>query len=231
MKKTIFILSTFLVLVMVAGIALFMEFKSLNKEYNNLLDRHQRSVSNHPDTVTIISFVKDTLYNTSTTMYAPVQTTEDLSGYVSKAEADKMAAALNVAANKIDRLNSQLISVKAEGKGTRHKDTVTNTEWLTMKDIVFDVKVNLTNDSIFPSAKIRLTQAYAPFKRNIFSRTEYRSVIQANDQRVRISEIIDVNKVPKSTRWGISAFGGPIVSQQGLAYGAGIGVTFDLIQF
>lgn len=231
MKKTVFILSTFLVLALVAGCALFVKFKSVNKEYNNLLDRHQRMVGNHPDTVQIISLVKDTVHNTSTTTYAPVQTTEEISGYVSKAEADRMAEALNVAANKIDRLQSQLITIKAETKGTRHKDTVTNTEWLTMKDNVFDVKVNLTNDSIFPSAKIRLTQAYAPFKRNIFSRTEYRSVIQANDHRVRISEIIDVNKIPKSSRWGISAFGGPMVSQKGLTYGVGMGLTFDLIQF
>jgi len=136
-----------------------------------------------------------------------------------------------VAANKIDRLQSQLISVKAEAKGVRNKDTVTNTEWLTMKDNVFDVKVNLSNDSIYPSAKLRLTQAYAPYKRNIFSRTEYRSVIQANDHRVRISEIIDVNKVPKSSRWGVSLFGGPVVSGHGLTYGAGLGLSFDLIQF
>lgn len=231
MKKTIFILSTFLVLALVASAALFFELRSMGTEYNNLLDRHQRVVGNHPDTVQVISFVKDTVYNTSTTTYAPVQTTEDLTGYVSKAEADKMAEALNVAANKIDRLQSQLITIKAEVKGTRHKDTVTNTEWLTMKDNVFDVKVNLMNDSIFPSAKLRLTQAYAPYKKNMFSRTEYRSVIQANDHRVRISEIVDVNKVPKSSRWGISAFGGPIVSQQGLTYGAGLGLTFDLIQF
>src|SRR5690606_22631079 len=100
-----------------------------------------------------------------------------------------------------------------------------------MRDPVFDVKVNLGNDSIFPSAKIGLAQAYAPYRKNIFSRYEYRSVVRASDTRVQITNIYDVNKIPKSPRWSIGVFGGPVATPTGLTYGVGVGLSYDIIQF
>ena len=180
----------------------------------------------------IIDTLYDTITNTTTVIYKPVVTTKDPANFVSKGLADTLAKALKVAVNKIERLEAKIISIQASGKGERSIDTTTKAEWLMLNnDPTFDVRVNLTNDSIYPTVRLRLMQAYAPYKKNIFSRTEYRSVIRANDARVRITDIQEVNKVPKSPRWGISAFGGPMVSNIGLNYGFGVGLTYDIIQF
>ncbi len=230
MNKTTFFLLCALAASLVVGTILFREWKSTLQEYNNLSGRYQAALNQEP--ITIIKEVIDTARNTSTTVYAPSQVSGEVQNYVSKEQADRMAEALNVAAKKIDRLESLLITMKGEGKGERHIDTTTKNEWLVLKnDPSFDVKVNLSNDSIYPGVRLRLMQAYAPYRKNIFSRTEYRSAITVDDHRARISEIIDVNKVPRSPRWSIGVFGGPLVSQHGFSYGAGLGLTYDLIQF
>lgn len=232
MKKLTFFLIVALIATIVGAILLFREWKSTQSELDNVSGRYQTLLQHRPDTIPVIQYVQDTSANTSLTTYAPVQTSNDVSGYVSKGIVDTMAMALNVAAKKIDRLESLLISIEGKGKGERQRDTITKTEWLVLKnDPTFDVKVNLSNDSIYPSMRLRLTQAYAPYRRNIFSRTEYRSVIKASDHRVKISEIIDVNKVPRSPRWSLGVFGGPLVSTHGFSYGVGLGLTYDLIQF
>lgn len=180
----------------------------------------------------IIDTVYDPVANTSTTTFIPLRTTSQVSNFVSKGMADTMATALKVAVKEIESLKSMVLSLSGSGKGERIIDTNKKMEWLVMNnDPTFDVKVNLTNDSIYPSVNLRLTQAYAPYKKNIFSKTEYRSVIRASDSRVRISEIRDINKVPTSPRWGVSAFGGPMVHKNGFGYGFGVGLTYDLIQF
>lgn len=180
----------------------------------------------------IIDTFYDTKSNTSSTTFMPIQTSGQVSNFVSKGMADTMAVALKVAVKEIESLKSMVVSLSGSGKGERIIDTNKKMEWLVMNnDPTFDVKVNLTNDSIYPSVNLRLTQAYAPYKKNIFSKTEYRSVIRASDSRVRISEIRDINKVPTSPRWGLSAFGGPMVHKNGFGYGFGVGLTYDLIQF
>src|SRR5690606_33518559 len=132
---------------------------------------------------------------------------------------------------RIERLTSKLITLEAAGKGERITDTIKKTEWLVMRDPVFDVKVNLGNDSIYPIARIKLDQAYAPYRKNIFSRYEYRSVIRASDSRVQISNVYDVNRVPRSPRWGIGVTAGPVITPSGLTWGAALGVSYDIIQF
>src|SRR5690606_8074253 len=187
--------------------------------------------TNNAAPLIIEKVIPDTSTNKVSYIYQPIETTGPVEGYVSKGLADTLAAALNVATKQIDRLTAKLISVEGAGKGERVTDTIHKTEWLVMRDPVFDVKVNLGNDSIFPSAKIGLAQAYAPYRKNIFSRYEYRSVIRASDARVQISNIYDVNKVPKSPRWGIGVTAGPVVTPNGLTWGAALGVSYDIIQF
>lgn len=202
------------------------EYDILHGQYNTVLQKGSQAP------LPIIESKYDPVSNTSSTTYAPIQTTNAVSNFVSKGVADTMAQALKVAVNEIQSLKSMVVSLSASGKGTRLVDTNKKEEWLVLNnDPTFDVKVNLLNDSIYPAVNLRLTQAYAPYKKNIFSRTEYRSVIRASDSRVRISNIIDVNKIPKSPRWGISAFGGPLMHQQGISYGVGLGLTYDIIQF
>ncbi|WP_185213754.1 hypothetical protein [Sphingobacterium mizutaii] len=232
MKKSIFILSLLLIVALAGCIILVREYNAEKKERLTLQEQYDLAIKENG---AIPLEPKDTIFIDSskvTYIYNPIRTTGPIDGYVSKGLADTLATSLKVAVKEIDRLQSMLITADAKGKGERTKDTVTKTEWLVMKpDPVFDVKVNLTNDSIFPSANIRLSQAYAPYRKNIFSRYQYRSAIMASDPRIRISEVYDVNRVPKSPRWGIGLTVGPVVSPKGLTWGASLGLSYDVIQF
>ncbi|WP_313261863.1 hypothetical protein [Sphingobacterium sp.] len=232
MKKTIFILSLLVIVALAGCIILVRKFYDERKERLTLQEQYDIAIKEN-GAVPLVPI--DTVYIDSSKkalIYPPIRTTGPLDGYVSKGLADTLATSLKVAVKEIDRLQSMLIIAEGKGKGERTKDTLTKTEWLVMKpDPVFDVKVNLTNDSIFPSAKIRLSQAYAPYRKNIFSRYQYRSAIMASDPRIRISEVYDVNRVPKSPRWGIGLTVGPVMSPKGLTWGASLGLSYDVIQF
>lgn len=232
MKKTTIILIVALVVSVVAIFILTRKWVNSEKEYKTLNNAYQQALlSGKVAPLHIRDTIFDTVAGTVSYIYSPIQTEKPVTNYVSKGLADTLARALGVATEKIDRLQSELVSVKGKGKGERYTDTITKTKWLAMKDPVFDVKVNLDNDSIYPGATIALDRAYAPYKKNLFSRYEYRSVIRARDPRVTISNLYDVNKVPKSPRWGVSFIGGPVVTPKGLSYGVGVGLTYDLISF
>ncbi|MGJ1407460.1 hypothetical protein [Sphingobacterium siyangense] len=232
MKKTTIILIVALVVSVVAIFILTRKWVNSEKEYKSLNNAYQQALlSGKVAPLHIRDTIFDTVAGTVSYIYSPIQTEKPVTNYVSKGLADTLARALGVATEKIDRLQSELVNVKGKGKGERYTDIITKTKWLAMKDPVFDVKVNLDNDSIYPGATIALDRAYAPYKKNLFSRYEYRSVIRARDPRVTISNLYDVNKVPKSPRWGISFIGGPVVTPKGLSYGVGVGLTYDLISF
>lgn len=216
-----------------AGVILFRKWQESKKEYSTLYDTYQEALKVDKAVPLVIrDTIIDTVAGTATYGYRPIQTTGPIEGYVSKGFADTMAQALGVAVKEIDRLKSHIVTVEGKGKGERITDTIRKTEWLVLKnDPIFDVRVNLKNDSIYPMARVKIDQAYAPYRKNIFSRTEYRSVIRANDIRIKISEIYDVNKVPKSPRWSIGLFGGPVATPAGFTYGVGLGLTYDIIQF
>lgn len=217
----------------VVGIILFREWRQSSKEYSTLYEQYQEALkADKPAPLVIRDTIIDTVEGTATYGYRPIQTTGPVEGYVSKGFADTLARALGVATKEIDHLKSYIAKVEGKGKGERVTDTMRKVEWLVLKgDPIFDVRVNLTNDSIYPAATIKLDHAYAPFRKNIFSSTEYRSVIRANDTRIKISDVYDVNRVPKSPRWSIGIFGGPVATPTGLTYGVGAGVTYDIIQF
>lgn len=232
MKKQTFTLATALTIFVVLVFVLFNSWRTSQSDYNKLSEQYRQLVNNPAQPLVVRDTIIDTANNTAGVIYVPVNTPNDVSQYVPKGLADTLAMALKVAVKKLERVESKLISIEAKGKGTRHVDTVTKAEWLVLKDDpVFSVRVNLQNDSIFPSARIRLSQASAPYKKNIFSRTEYRSVILANDHRVAISDIYEVNKVPRSPRWGIGVTAGPVFSPQGLTWGVALGLNYDIIQF
>ena len=232
MKKTIFILIALLLATSVAGIVLYRKWQETKTDYSTLWSSHQTLLANGIDTLVVREVIRDSSAGTTTAMYNPLQTTAPVEGYVSKGVVDTMAKALGVATSEIVNLRSQVIKLEGKGKGERVRDTVKQVEWLVLKnDPSFDVKVNLTNDSIYPGVRLKLTQAYAPYRKNLFSSTEYRSVIQASDPRVTISNVIDVNRVPKSPKWSIGVFGGPLATPNGLTYGVGVGLTYDVIQF
>lgn len=232
MKKSIFILIALLLATSVATIVFYRKWSEGDKSYQTLWTSHQRLLENGTDTLVIREVIRDTSAGTTTAMYNPLRTTGPVEGYVSKGVVDTMAKALGVATSEIVSLRSQVIKLEGKGKGERSTDTVTKIEWLVLKDDpTFDVKVNLKNDSIYPGVRLKLTQAYAPYRKNLFSSTEYRSVIHASDPRVQISNVIDVNRVPKSPRWSLGVFGGPLATPNGLTYGVGVGLTYDVIQF
>lgn len=232
--KILKIITPFLFFFALIGcIVLFRAWKNSEEEYSQLRTSYQEVLKqNINTTIPIEKIVRDTILNESTHRYNPIVTSESVTTYVSKSTADSMALALNVATKEITRLKSVVINLKGEGKGVRVSDTINKISWLILKnDPTFDVKVNLSNDSIFPSVRLRLMQAYAPYRRSIFSTTEYRSVIKASDSRVQLSEVIDVNKAPRSPRWALGLFGGGIYTPKGLYYGVGLGLSYDLIQF
>ncbi|MDQ1150150.1 hypothetical protein QE382_002134 [Sphingobacterium zeae] len=231
-KTTSIILIAAFIISLVAIVILSRNWIKSEKEYSTLKNSYEQALlSGKGAPLHIRDTIYDTVAGTVTYMYNPIQTEKPVTNYVSKGLADTLARALGVATEKIDRLQSELVSIKGKGKGERYIDTITKTKWLAMKDPVFDVKINLENDSIYTGATIALDRAYAPYKKNIFSRYEYRSVIRARDPRVTISNLYDVNKVPKSPRWGISFIGGPVVTPKGLSYGVGLGLTYDIISF
>ncbi len=233
MKKTIFILSLFLISAIAGCFMLYRMYSSEKGEHKTLQDQYDIAIKNN-NAVPLESIGTVHYPDSSkvTYIYPSIKTTGTVDGYVSKGLADTLATALKVATKEIDRLTSMVVTASAKGKGERIKDTVKQTEWLVMSpDPVFDVKVNLKNDSIFPSAKIRLSQANAPYRKNVFSRYEYRTAIMANDPRIQISEVYNVNKVPRSPRWGLGVTLGPVISPQGLTWGASLGLSYDIIQF
>lgn len=232
MNKTTFFLILALVGTIVACFVSIREWRHAAREHKSLQESYQ-ILLNTPAAgpITVRDTIRDTVAGTTSFIYVPKLVAGPVEGYVSKGLADTLAASLKVASKEIDRLSSKVLSLEAKGKGERVTDTITQTKWLVMKDPSFDVRVNLANDSIYPSVNLRLAQAYAPYKKNVFSRTEYRSVIMASDPRVNISEVYDVNKVPQSSRWGLSIFGGPMVVPSGLTYGVGAGLSYDIIQF
>ena len=233
MNKTTFILSLLLIVAIVIGFIFYRMYNEKESEHRTLQEQYQNAIKkngavplNAIDTV----FLSDS--SKVTYVYNSIKTTEPIDGYVSKGLADTLAVALKVATKEIDRLSSMLVSANGKGKGERIVDTVKQTEWLVMTpDPVFDVKVNLKNDSIYPSAKIRLSQANAPYRKNIFSRFEYRTAIMAHDPRIKISEVYNVNRVPKSPRWGVGVTMGPVITPKGLTWGASLGLSYDIIQF
>src|SRR5690606_14963348 len=170
MKKTIFFLILALVAATVIGFVLFRAWQDTETELATMSEQYDIArQTNNAAPLIIEKVIPDTSTNKVSYIYQPIETTGPVEGYVSKGLADTLAAALNVATKQIDRLTAKLISVEGAGKGERVTDTIHKTEWLVMRDPVFDVKVNLGNDSIFPSAKIGLAQAYAPYRKNIFS--------------------------------------------------------------
>ncbi|NQD71327.1 hypothetical protein HP439_11405 [Sphingobacterium shayense] len=232
MKKSTFILIALLLVTSVTSIVLFRMWKGSDNEYQTLWTSHQKLLENGVDTLVIREVIRDTSAGTTTAMYNPLQTPGPVDGYVSKGVVDTMSKALGVATSEIVSLRSYIAKIEGKGKGERQRDTVTKIEWLVLKDDpTFDVKVNLNNDSIYPGVRLKLTQAYAPYRKNLFSSTEYRSVIHASDPRVKISNVIDVNRVPKSPKWSLGVFGGPLATPKGLTYGVGVGLTYDVIQF
>ncbi|GAA4137973.1 hypothetical protein GCM10022216_14620 [Sphingobacterium kyonggiense] len=233
MTKTNIILTFLLILALVAMRWLHLAWIDEKKERTTLQDQYDEAIKNNDAApLVILDTIRDTVAGTVTYIYPPVVTKKNTDGYVSKGLADTLAKALKVATKEIDHLTSKIISIEGKGKGERIKDTITKTEWLVMKpDPVFDVKVNLLTDSIYPSAKIRLAQAYAPYRKNVFSRYQYRSAIMAYDPRIQISEVYDVNKVPRSPRWGLGVTVGPVITPKGFTWGASVGFSYDLIQF
>ncbi len=233
MNKATFLLGIGLIITMIFSVLLFRKYRELNQEHNLLKNQHEKAIaSNNAVPLSAIDTLIPKVSSGIITVYNTIKTTEPIEGYVSKGLADTLAIALKVATKEIDRLTSMQVTASAKGKGDRIVDTTSKTEWLVMqKDPVFEVKVNLKNDSIFPSAKIKLSQANAPFRKNIFSRYEYRTAIMANDPRIKISEVYNVTKVPKSPRWGLGVTFGPVFIPQGISWGASVGLSYDIIQF
>src|SRR5690606_27731025 len=124
MKKTIFILILAIVAISVIGIVLFREWQGTKKELATMSEQYKVALqSDNASPLVIRDTILDTVNNSISYIYYPIQTTGPVEGYVSKGLADTLAAALKAATNTIDRLTAKIISVEGAAKGERITDT------------------------------------------------------------------------------------------------------------
>ena len=205
---------------------------SLRKEYINMASEYQRALQKYKDEpLIVLDTIFDTVDNTVAHIYEPIRTTGEVEDYISKGLADTMAMKLKTASKRINSLESYVINLQDSLQGYRHEDEH-GVEWLSTKDDpVFDIKVNLRTDTIYAGAKIGVDRANARVRKTIFHPWEYRTAIRSRDARITITDIRDVQKVPKPSKFGIGFTVGPTFTSQGISYGASAGLSYHLISF
>lgn len=201
------------------------------KERDDFKSRYQQLLEKKVDEpLPIIERIVDTVYQTSTAIVAPVTTPGNVSDYVSKSLADSMARQLKIKDNKIEQLISLKLSLEDTLQGFREKDDK-GIEWLYTADDVFNIRANLHTDSIHASAKIGVDIMGGYYRKNIFSKWEYRTAIRARDHRVDISDVRQVIKVKNPSKFGIGVTAGPTFTTNGMNYGITAGINYQVIGF
>lgn len=227
MKNFIFIL-----LIAVCGIIAFKfykENKSLQLENKQLAELKPGNAYN-----TIVETVTDTTAGTSTVIYLPSETSNSIGDYVSKSFADSLQTALKIAVKDLNSYKSFVITLQDSLKGNVYKDKA-GLQWASLKDKTFDIRYNIDSNLWIPKITLKPELLTYRTRKSIFHPYKYNSAIIVDDARAEISFVQDFTKIKQPSRWGISAFGGPVMTSTGLSfglsYGVGIGLTYDLISF
>ncbi|HWK58098.1 MAG TPA: hypothetical protein VNQ80_12200 [Parapedobacter sp.] len=177
----------------------------------------------------IIKTITDTVYKQSAATVAPIETT-DLSLYVSRGYADTLRQALNIAVNKITRLERFTITLQDSIAGILSTDA-NGTQWATMADNTFNIRYNRTSNMFYPQVSLNLDVIAHEQKPGLFKRRQVLSTIVANDPRIQISNVRQVNKITLPSRFGIDLFGGAVMTPYGLTYGVGAGFGYRIKEF
>ncbi len=217
-----FIFASVIVLIGILAFTLYRENQTLKADYKTLSE----SKSNGPAYNTII----DTVTLPGTVTYLPIETNRNIEDFVSKSVADTLQAALKIALKDVKSWKSFALTLQDSIKGTRYQDNQ-GVQWAQLKDKTFDIRYNIDSNLWIPKVSINPTLVTYRKRKNIFSPYKYYSSIMVNDDRAQISLIQDITRTKQPSRWGIGAFGGPIVTPKGISYGVGLGLTYDLISF
>lgn len=221
MKNFIFIL-----LIAVCGIIAFtfyQENKSLQLGNKDLAELKPGNAYNP-----IIK--RDTIAGKSTIVYLPAETPNNIGDYVSKSVADSLQTALKIAVKDLKSYKSFVITLQDSLKGNVYKDKA-GLQWASLKDKTFDIRYNIDSNLWIPKVTIKPELLTYRTRKSIFHPYKYNSAIIVDDARAEISFVQDFTKIKQPSRWGIGAFGGPIMTPVGLSYGVGLGLTYDLISF
>jgi hypothetical protein len=169
--------------------------------------------------------------------YKPQEGVLPVSDYVSKSLADTLVKALGIAKNKAEFFEKRARSYEAYTIvlrdsliGTTYTDSK-NQKWAHLKDKTFDIKYNVDSNIWIPQVSLTAQRLVYNDRKNIFHPYHYNAALFFDDERIKISNIQDYTRIKQPSRWGISVFGGPLVSRQGFSYGVGIGATYDIISF
>lgn len=217
-----FIFACVIVLIGILAFTLYRQNQTLKADYETL----SKSKSRSPAYNTII--VTDTLPGTVT--YVPIETEGNIGDFVSKSVADTLQAALKIALKDVKSWKSFALTLQDSIKGTTYRDNQ-GAQWAQLKDNTFDIRYNIDSNLWIPKVSINPTLVTYRKRKNIFSPYKYYSSIMVNDDRAQISLVQDITKTKQPSRWGIGAFGGPVVTPKGLSYGVGLGLTYDIISF
>jgi hypothetical protein len=221
MKNFIFIL-----LIAVCGIIAFkfyQENKSLQLANKDLAELKPGNAYNP-----VIK--RDTIAGKSTIVYLPAETPNNIGDYVSKSVADSLQTALKIAVNNLKSYKSFVITLQDSLKGNVYKDKQ-GLQWASLKDKTFDIRYNIDSNLWIPKVTIKPELLTYRTRKSIFHPYKYNSAIIVDDARAEISFVQDFTKIKQPSRWGVGAFGGPIMTPMGLSYGVGLGLTYDLISF
>lgn len=216
----------FIILIAVCGIIAFKfykENKSLKIENKQLAELKPGNAYN-----TIIE--TDTVPGKSMVVYLPAETPGNIGDYVSKSVADSLQTALKIAVKDLKSYKSFVITLQDSLKGNVYKDKQ-GLQWASLKDKTFDIRYNIDSNLWIPKITLKPELLTYRTRKSIFHPYKYNSAIIVDDARAEISFVQDFTKIKQPSRWGIGAFGGPIMTPTGLSYGVGLGLTYDLISF
>lgn len=220
MKNFIFIL-----LIAVCGIIAF----SFYKENQSLTLENKQLAELKPGNAYNTIIKTDTVPGKSMVVYLPSET-PSIGDYVSKSVADSLQAALKIAVKDLKSYKSFVITLQDSLKGNLYKDNQ-GAQWASLKDKTFDIRYNIDSNLWLPKVTLQPQLVTYRTRKSIFHKYKYNSAIIVDDARAEISFVQDFTKIKQPSRWGIGAFGGPLVSPAGLSYGVGLGLTYDLISF
>lgn len=227
MKNFIFI--TLIAICGIIAFAFYKENKSLKIENKQLAELKPGNAYNP-----IVKTIIDTVAGKSTVIYLPAETSGNIGDYVSKSVADSLQAALKIAVKDLKSYKSFVITLQDSLKGNVYQDKA-GLQWASLKDKTFDIRYNIDSNLWIPKITLKPELLTYRTRKSIFHPYKYNSAIIVDDARAEISFVQDFTKIKQPSRWGISAFGGPVMTSTGLSfglsYGVGIGLTYDLISF